>query len=273
MYAVSCSSSQGCEDSNVKSNSDLIKQFEHAKVSSSLVVLEGFHTVKHALRFDAELLVVLSAKRSETERMVAALAPDIAQRLNELIVYVDPEVLKSLVDAPHATGVVAIARRPRTEASDVLGGAPNSPIVALENPRQLSNVGACIRVAAAAGCAGVLTIGDIDPWHPHALRGSAGLHFALPVAQTQLPIVSERPLIAVDPEGELFDPDRLPENSVLAFGTERYGLSDRLLVDASARVALPMVSGVSSLNLATSVAAVLYSWKLSSNKRVSSNSK
>ena len=51
---------------------------------------------------------------------------------------------------------------------------------------------------------------------------------------------------------------RVPERAVLAFGTERAGLSDALLARADARVALAMAPGVSSLNLATAVAATLY---------------
>jgi TrmH family RNA methyltransferase len=51
----------------------------------------------------------------------------------------------------------------------------------------------------------------------------------------------------------------VPERALLAFGTERDGLSDELLARADARLALPMRPGVSSLNLATAVAGVLYS--------------
>ncbi len=51
-------------------------------------------------------------------------------------------------------------------------------------------------------------------------------------------------------------------NAILAFGTERDGLSEELLAAADARVSLPMEPGVSSLNLATSVAATLYAWRL-----------
>jgi tRNA(Leu) C34 or U34 (ribose-2'-O)-methylase TrmL len=50
---------------------------------------------------------------------------------------------------------------------------------------------------------------------------------------------------------------------VLAFGTERAGLSAQLLARADARIGIPMRAGVSSLNLATSVAAVLFAWRLS----------
>ncbi len=50
----------------------------------------------------------------------------------------------------------------------------------------------------------------------------------------------------------------MPGDAVLAFGTERHGLTDALLARADLRVRIPMRAGVSSLNLATSVAAVLY---------------
>jgi tRNA G18 (ribose-2'-O)-methylase SpoU len=46
--------------------------------------------------------------------------------------------------------------------------------------------------------------------------------------------------------------------ALLAFGAERRGLSTEVLDRADLRVRIPMRSGVSSLNLATSVAAVLY---------------
>ncbi len=150
----------------------------------------------------------------------------------------------------------------------------------LEDPRDLGNMGACVRVAAAADAAGVLSTGSHDPWAPDALRGAAGLHFALPVARLdQLdPLgagepetapeaetgagTTRRPLLALDPAGEPLVPRKLPASAVLAFGTERYGLSDELLARVDARVSIPMRDGVSSLNLATSVAAVLFAWRL-----------
>jgi TrmH family RNA methyltransferase len=121
-------------------------------------------------------------------------------------------------------------------------------------------------VAAAADAAGVLSTGSHDPWHPDALRGAAGLHFALPVGR--LSALGEldgraRSLLALDPDGEELDPAALDAGAILAFGTERHGLSDELLGRADARVRIPMRPGVSSLNLATSVAAVLFAWRLS----------
>ena len=94
------------------------------------------------------------------------------------------------------------------------------------------------------------------------MRGAAGLHFALPVAAVEALPQSDRPLVAIDPDGEDLRPGELPPRAVLAFGTERHGLSAELLERADARLGIPMRAGVSSLNLATSVAAVLFSQRL-----------
>ncbi len=223
-------------------------------------MLEGFHAVKHALRFGAELSVLVGTDAAEVQRLTEALAPDLRGRLSCDLQLIDTQVFSQLAPQAPRTGVMAIARRPRVEVEAVLRDPAPSPIVLLEDPRSLANLGACIRVAAAAEAAGVVTTGRHDPWHPEALRGAAGLHFALPVARV---IETEagfpgRPLIAFDPGGETFAPARLPPRAVLAFGTERHGLSDQILATADQRLAIPMRRGVSSLNLATSVAAVLY---------------
>jgi TrmH family RNA methyltransferase len=147
-----------------------------------------------------------------------------------------------------------------------LGERAGAPVVLLEDPRDLGNLGACVRVAAGADAAGVLTTGSHDPWHPDALRGAAGLHFALPVGRLDSLVALDglgRRLLALDPDGRPFDPGALDPDAILAFGTERHGLSDELLERAEERISIPMRRGVSSLNLATSVAAVLFAWRLS----------
>ena len=71
--------------------------------------------------------------------------------------------------------------------------------------------------------------------------------------------MGDRPLVALDPEGEPLPGAAVPPRAVLAFGTERDGLSDALRARADACLALPMRPGVSSLNLATAVSGVLFS--------------
>jgi RNA methyltransferase, TrmH family len=240
----------------------LIQRFRGARRDPGLVVLEGFHALKHALRFGAEVELALAEDPAGLEELAADLAPDLAGRLAARVAAVELGTLATLVPQAPRTGVVAIARRPAVDVAAALAAPRAAPVVLLEQPRNMGNMGACVRVAAAADAAAVITVGENDPWNPDAVRGGAGLQFALPVAAvTELP-ASDRPLLALDPDGEDFDPGRLPARAVLAFGTERHGLSPELLARADARVAIPMRPGVSSLNLATSVAAVLFAWRL-----------
>jgi len=241
---------------------DLAQRFRGARRDPSLTVLEGFHALKHALRFGAEIEIAVAEDPVSLDRLAADLAPDLAGSLAARVEPVEAGALAELVpQAPH-TGVVAIARRPVVDVGAVLADPRPAPVVLLEQPRNMGNMGACVRVAAAAAAAAVLTTGENDPWNPDAVRGAAGLHFALPVAAVGALPAADRPLLAIDPEGEDLDPGQLPARAVLAFGTERHGLSEDLLMRADRRVAIPMRPGVSSLNLATSVAAVLFAWRL-----------
>jgi TrmH family RNA methyltransferase len=200
---------------------------------TDLVRIEGFHALKHALRFGAEIVEV-RGDREQAARLAEQLAPDL-----EL-----PEMLPG-------DEIVALARRPQYALQAAMNRP--GPVIYLEAPRRLGNLGAAIRVAAAADAAAVLT--TADPWHPVAIRGAAGLQWALPVVRVDTP-PRTRPIVAIHPEG---DEKPAPRDAILAFGSERHGLSEAILRAADARIRIPMRAGVSSLNLATAVAAVLYS--------------
>ena len=238
-------------------------RFVRARADPSLVVLEGFHALKHAIRFDAEFVEVVCSDAENVKQMAGELAPDISDRMGDLLIEVPEEAFGAMTRFPPATGVVAIARRPNLVLDKVLGDAEPKPMIFLEESSNPWNVGTAIRVAAAAGAAGVMTSGSRDPWHPAAVTASAGLHFALPVFHAGVPPICRRPLVAVHPEGDPLPSAEVPERAILAFGTERGGLSQELLSRADLRVAIPMEKGVSSLNLATAVAVILYSSRLS----------
>lgn len=247
----------------------LSTRFAGARSDPSLALLEGFHALKHALRFGATVELAVTSDPDGLDALAAELAPDLRSRLGALVEVVERARLREL--APHLphTGVVAIARRPAFDAAALLAppppGADARPLVLLEDPRHLGNVGAVVRVASAADAAGVLTTGERDPWDPAALRGAAGLHFALPVGRVEVEAVgAARPLVALDPDGEPLRgvADQIPPGAILAFGTERHGLSDALLARADLRLRIDMRPGVSSLNLATAVSAVLFAQRL-----------
>ena len=249
----------------------LIDRFRQARRDTALVVMDGLHAVKHGLRFGAETLEIVSPDVDAALRLADEVAPDVGPRLAVGLAQVSEDDFQRLSPVPPATGVIAIARRPTVSTADVLGGPSDLPVVLLENPRNPFNIGAVVRVAAAAGAAGVLVTGQQDPWHPAAIVSAAGLQFALPVARADglpgvgpEPVLSGavgRPVIAIDPQGEPMPWGDVPGGAVLAFGTERHGASSELLACASRRLSIPMTPGVSSLNLATSVAVTLYALK------------
>jgi TrmH family RNA methyltransferase len=236
---------------------ELVARVRAARAQPGEAVLEGFHAIKHALRFGADLRLIATSDADALEGLAAALAPDLAGAFRDRAQVVPHAVLGVLAPHTPATRVVAVARRPAVDRAALLADG-QGPVVLLEDPRHLGNLGAAVRVAAAAGADGVLTTGPRDPWDPAALRGSAGLHFALPVARVASVEPAGRPLVAFDPGGAPLAPGGLPARAVLAFGTERHGLSGGLLARAALRVAIPMRAGVSSLNLATAVAVALY---------------
>jgi TrmH family RNA methyltransferase len=259
-----CRGGLACDHRGVQDGS-LIPRFGRARRDPALAVLEGFHPLKHALRFSANVLDVVTNDAANLQRLADDLAPELSAQLVHRAREIDPQVFQQLAPLTPSTGVIALAERPTVDVAAMLTERRAAPAILLEDPRDLGNMGACVRVAAAADAAGVLTTGSHDPWHPDALRGAAGLHYAVPVAHLaslRELRVGERPLLALDPDGEALEPARLPARAVLAFGTERHGLSDELLESADARVAITMRTGVSSLNLATSVAAVLFAWRL-----------
>jgi RNA methyltransferase, TrmH family len=252
--------------------SDPLAALRQARRDPDLVLIEGFHALKHALRFGAEILRAAITDLEVLRELAAALAPDIPERLPAGTPVISPERMHAAGLKAPITGVLAVARRPAADVPAALADPRPAPVVLLEHPRGLGNIGWCVRTSAAADAAGLLTTGIHDPWCPTAVRIGVGLQFALPVARVadaassgvpQSLLDCDRPLIAVDTRGETVHPRELPPRAILAFGTERHGLSEELLAHAHASVSLPMRPGVSSLNLATSVAALLYAWRLS----------
>ncbi|MFG3513506.1 TrmH family RNA methyltransferase [Streptomyces bobili] len=232
------------------------------RLAGASVLLDGFHAVKHAVRFGADVPVAVAVDRRAALALAGELAPDVRATLETLLTEVPEATYASLVPRPHPTAVAALAVRPAREANlRALARTPRTaPVVVLDDPRNLGNAGAVIRLAAGFGATGVVTTGTLDPWHPTVVRGGAGLHFATAVERLTADELPAGPMFALDPEGEDIRGVKLPDDAVLAFGSERSGLSGALRARADQLLALPMRPQVSSYNLATSVAMTLYHW-------------
>ncbi len=153
------------------------------RLAGTSVLLDGFHALKHALRFGADVPVAVATDRRAALALADDLAPDVRDSLDALLSEVPEDTYRSFVPRPHPTGVAALAVRPAREAHlRQLAHTPRSaPVIVLDNPRNLGNAGAVIRLAAGFGATGVVTTGTLDPWHPTVVRAGAGLHYATAV--------------------------------------------------------------------------------------------
>ena len=241
----------------MNADGSLVERFRGARRDPGLAVLEGFHALKHAVRFGAELLEVVTADVERLRALAVELAPDLLGTVAAAAT-VDAGLFGRLSPLPVHEHVAALARRRCWSAVQALEAPGPAPVVFLDNPRSPANMGAVVRVAAAAGAAGVLCTGEHDPWTPSALRGGAGLQYALPVVRVPGLPPTDRALVALHPDGDPLRPGSVPARALLAFGSERHGLSAEVLGQADLRLAIPMRPGVSSLSLATAVAVALY---------------
>ncbi|NEC84611.1 RNA methyltransferase [Streptomyces sp. SID12501] len=238
------------------------------RLAGTSVLLDGFHALKHAVRFGTRIPVAVTADRQAALELADELAPDVRETLDALLTEVPETVYTSLVPRPHPTAVAALAVRPSRAANlEALARTPRTaPVVVLDNPRNLGNAGAVIRLAAGFGATGVVMTGTLDPWHPTVVRGGAGLHFATAVERLTVAELPSGPVFALDAEGDDIRGLKLPDDAVLAFGSERSGLSPELRARADHLVSLPMRPQVSSYNLATSVAMTLYHWSFTGGR-------
>ncbi len=240
-------------------DTQLIDLFQRARGDDSLAVIEGAQALKHAQRFKADIQLYITCDIELLKSLLAELANDVKDSIIEHTTEVSENTFNKLSPQPHRTKVIALAKR---RAYDISKIDDKKPIILLEEPRDLENIGAVIRVSAAADVGAVIITGPIDIWHPAIIRGSAGLHWAIPVlgmdTASVMKSVKDRRVVSLDPTGKELAKTTIPINSVLIFGTERHGISSQLLTKSDQVVRLPMKTGVSSLNLATSVAATLY---------------
>lgn len=229
------------------------------------ILLDGLHLVQEALSASIPLrpLVVSSAVVDRPE--VQALLLRASSRGHE-VVEAAATAFDAMSPVRSPSGVLALADRPQAAGEQLWSGTA-SPIVLACDIQDPGNVGALLRVAEAAGAAGVLVAGACaDPLGWKALRGSMGSALRLPMVTYADAASAAREarrhgfaLVATVPQGgtSMFDAD-LTGPIALAIGAEGRGLPADLVDQADLRVTVPMTAPVESLNAAVTAAVLLY---------------
>jgi TrmH family RNA methyltransferase len=175
--------------------------------------------------------------------------------------------LEALADTEHPQGVVAVIEPRRWSLSDIRM-APGAVVLALDAVQDPGNVGTMLRTALGLGASGMIALkGTADLTNSKVIRAAMGATFRLPVATaSQDEFVAWGRLQRVDiwvadAAGETTD--RLPRRDgrapvALVVGNEGAGVSPSIDTAADRRIAIPLYSGVESLNAAVAAGILLY---------------
>ena len=231
-----------------------------ALTEEGLCVAESFHLLEEALRSEREVPVVIAAESVEAtvRRHVSGL------RATRLVVLPD-KLFQAVAATETSQGVIALVRPPQWSVNQVFRG--QSLVIVLDGIQDPGNVGAILRSAEAFGATGALFVkGTVNPFHPKALRASAGSFFRVPlVAGLDTPLVlaalkqNRVDVYAAMPYSGI---ERLATNvdfsrrCALLIGSEGRGVSQELSAIAE-DLSIPTV-GVESLNAAAAAAVLLY---------------
>jgi TrmH family RNA methyltransferase len=238
-------------------------QRRKARERNSLFVAEGVRVAGELVRASVPLEGVLVSQDAANDPRVRAIRDAAAARGAEEAIVTEAEFASAAAtDAPQ--GVLAIGVVPDVTVAS-LGADALARVLVLDAVQDPGNVGTMIRTAAAFGARAVVALpGTADPWNAKVVRGAAGGHFHVIVCSATLESLTPAlaacgtPLWGADAAGAPLPSVTRPARVALAVGNEGAGLTAALRVAVTATVALPMASGVESLNVGVAAGVMMY---------------
>jgi TrmH family RNA methyltransferase len=235
----------------------LVKQIRRAVAHGTLTddgwaVAEGPHLLQEALRARLEIRAAIVSEAAKP-----GILGDWSRRLE--LRSVSEKTFRTLCSTETPQGVVALVKPPAADLATMLSG--DGLVAILDGVQDPGNAGAIVRVAEAFGAIGAVFLkGTVDPFHPRALRGSAGSSLRLPIACGVDPdslgclkIYAAMPRAKDSVEVSRAD---FAGRCAIAIGGEGRGIGERLAARAIA-VHIP-TRHVESLNAAVAAGILFY---------------
>jgi TrmH family RNA methyltransferase len=235
--------------------------------AGGLIFVEGLRLCEEAARSRLPVEEVLFTGEFASGERGARLLEEL-RGAGALLSEVSASVLDSVADTKTPQGIVLLARRPACDAETFAQSLKPDPLVVVmhgvSNP---ANAGAMVRVAEAAGAAGVVaTEGTTDLLSPKALRSAMGSAFRLPIwSGARFAEVIDwckgRGIETVSADlgatESHTEHDWRGAHAVIC-GAEAGGISQDEIALMNERVRIPMREPVESLNVAVALSVVLY---------------
>ena len=235
-----------------------------ARERSSLFVAEGVRAVEELLRSTLSIRGVLTAPQLADAPRGAALLGMLTARDDVERSELSERDFASAAETESPQGVIAIGEIPDRSLANFLDVTPLTMLV-LDAVQDPGNVGTIVRTAAALGATATVALpGTVDLWNAKVVRSGMGAHFSHPAfhataesLETFLAATGAA-LWCADARGEPVGTRLRPARLAIAVGNEGAGLTARTRERANALIALPISSGVESLNVAVAAGILLY---------------
>jgi TrmH family RNA methyltransferase len=172
----------------------------------------------------------------------------------EKIFVAPPAIFKKITALPNPEGALAEIDLPQYQDVSHL-----SPLIILDHVQDPGNLGTILRTALGLGYKGAYIVeGSVDPFNDKSLRAAKGSTFRLPLGFGSIEALNFKGSIyTADPRGEPLHCCTFTPPFAFAFGNETHGIVSPLLQNCE-KVAIPLSSGVESLNVSAAAAICLY---------------
>jgi TrmH family RNA methyltransferase len=235
-----------------------------ARVETGQFLAEGLKIVIEAVELGrAPRILLFNAEAGAHPLLQRAVAA--TENASGEVIEVSRDILAKISRRDNPQTVLAVFEQAFTSLDDL---APQSARcwVALQAVRDPGNLGTVIRTADAAGCGGVILVGDCcDPYSVEAVRATMGSVFAVKIAKAGVeefiawrrawpgPVVGSLLTATTD-----FRAATYAAPTLILMGNEQAGLPPELAAICDVSVKFPMRGRADSLNLAVATGIMIY---------------
>jgi TrmH family RNA methyltransferase len=235
-----------------------------ARDESGLFLAEGLKIAAEAMAMGRTPKILMYGADARDHPVLNALV-DATKAADGDVVEVSQEVLEKVSRRDNPQTVVAVFEQAFTPLT-ALEPSAAACWVALQAVRDPGNLGTIVRTADAAGCGGVILIGDCcDPYSVEAVRATMGSIFAVPLVKASVAefltwrqgwpgsVVGTLLTATVDHRHADY---RRP--TLILMGNEQQGLPPELACACDVNVKIPMRGRADSLNLSVATGVMIY---------------
>ena len=250
----------------------MISSADNAKIKDVIKL-----KTKKRFRDEASLFV------SEGEVLVSEIPPELIKEIyisedyqgkipdtEAEVIRVAPGVFGKISDTVTPQGILALVKKKTCTPEEILATETNAPVIFLERLQDPGNLGTIVRMAEAAGVAGIIMSSDTaDIYNPKTVRSTMGSLYRMPFSycsdlsyeiknakEAGIVVYASTPADAKD----FYECD-YTKKSAFIIGNESAGVSEDIMALADERIKIPMEGRVESLNAAMAATIVCFEAK------------